>query len=97
MITRRGLMRGAAASVFAPPRVVEAQPAGKVWRIGLLMPVAIDPTVLAAFTSGLRELGYEARRNIVIERRSAAGEFARLPSLAAELVRAKVDAIVAVK
>ena len=47
-----------------------------------------------AFRQGLRELGYVQGKNIVIEWRSAEGKPDRLPSLAAELVRLKVDVIV---
>ena len=44
-----------------------------------------------AFPQGLRELGYVEGKNIVIERRSAEGRLDRLPELAAELVRLKVE------
>jgi putative ABC transport system substrate-binding protein len=47
-----------------------------------------------AFRQGLRELGYVERKNIVIEWRAAEGKLDRLPALAAELVRLKVDVIV---
>jgi len=47
-----------------------------------------------AFREGLRELGYIEGRNVVIEYRFAEGQYARLPELAAELVRLKVDVIV---
>ena len=49
---------------------------------------------LEAFRQGLRELGYVEGKNIVIEWRSAEGKQDRLPALAAELVRLKVDIIV---
>jgi putative tryptophan/tyrosine transport system substrate-binding protein len=48
----------------------------------------------AAFRQGLRELGYVEGKNLVIEWRSAEGKLDRLPALAAELVRLKVDIIV---
>lgn len=47
-----------------------------------------------AFYQGLRELGYVEGKNIIIERRSAEAKLDRLPELAAELVRLKVDIIV---
>jgi putative ABC transport system substrate-binding protein len=49
---------------------------------------------LEAFENGLRELGYVERQNLVIEWRFAGGAFARLPDLAADLVRSGVDVIV---
>ena len=68
----------------------------KVPRIGFLAaasPSAI-PARIEAFRQGLRELGYVEGKNIVIEWRSAEGKLDRLPALAAELVRLKVDVIV---
>ena len=47
-----------------------------------------------AFRQGLRELGYVEGENVVVESRSAEGKLDRLPALAAELVRLKVDVIV---
>ena len=74
----------------------EAQQPKKIPRIGFLTGVS-SPTNSArheAFRQGLRELGYVEGKNIVIEYRSAEGKFDRLPALAAELVRLKVDIIV---
>ena len=74
----------------------EAQQPAKMPRIGFLItssPSAIAPR-MDAFRQGLRELGYVEGKNIVIERRHAEGELDRLPALAAELVRLKVDVIV---
>ena len=72
------------------------QPAAKVPRIGFLG--ATSPSTNAArieaFRQGLRELGYVEGKNIVIEYRWAEGKTERLPDLAAELVRLKVDIIV---
>ena len=75
---------------------VQAQQPGKVPRIGYLDGVALSAVEarLEAFRQGLRELGYIEGKNIVIEWRSAEGKADRLPDLAAELVRLKVDAIV---
>ncbi|HEY3302059.1 MAG TPA: ABC transporter substrate-binding protein [Candidatus Binatia bacterium] len=76
--------------------LAHAQQAKKVARIGLLVPgsqsafsVRID-----AFRQGLRELGYLEGQNIVIEYRYGEGKTERLPELAGELVRLKVDVIV---
>ena len=74
----------------------DSQQAKKVPRIGYLgfgSPSTI-PTRIEAFRQGLRELGYVEGKNIFIEWRSAEGNADRLPSLAAELVRLKVDIIV---
>jgi len=74
----------------------EAQQPTKVARIGLI--VAVSPSAAAArieaFRQGLRELGYIDAKNIVIEARYAEENLDRLPTLAAELVRLKVDVIV---
>ena len=73
---------------------LEAQQAKKVPRIGYLG----GPTPLLerreAFLQGLRELGYIEGKNIIIEWRSGEGKSERVPALAAELVRLKVDVIV---
>ena len=74
----------------------DAQQATKVPRIGFLSGQSLS-TILArteAFLQGLRELGYVEGKNIVIEWRYAEGKLDRLPALAAELVRLKVDVIV---
>jgi putative ABC transport system substrate-binding protein len=71
---------------------VEAQ---KVARIGFLSPSTSLSLSEAAFVGGLRELGYIEGRNITIEYRHGQGTFERLPELAAELVRLKVDVIFA--
>ena len=76
-----------------------AQPAGKVPRIGYLSQgFATDlmrARFLEAFRQGLRELGYVEGQNIAIESRWAEGKYDRYPALAADLVRLKVDVIVA--
>ena len=75
--------------------VAQAQQPTKVPRIGFLS--SSSPSTNAArteaFRQGLRELGYVEGKNIVIEYRSAEGKLDRLPALAAELVRLKVDII----
>ena len=86
--------------VLAAPLTAEAQPAASVPRIGYLAPgYPSDPRVgerfLQAFRQGLRELGYVEGQNIVIEFRSAEGKYDRLSALAAELIRFKVNVIVA--
>jgi putative tryptophan/tyrosine transport system substrate-binding protein len=74
----------------------EAQQTKKVWRIGYLSPV--DPATDSARAEGLRlalrDLGYIEGQNITIEYRYAEGKNDRLPGLATELVRLKLDIIV---
>ena len=74
----------------------EAQQPTKNPRIGYLSgsSPSTSPARREAFWQGLRELGYVEGKNIVIEQRYAEGKFDRLPALAAELVRLKVDIIV---
>jgi len=73
----------------------EAQPADKIYRIGMLerTPAAINAANLDAFRQGLRSLGYTEGKNVVIEYRSADGRDERFRELAAELVGLKVDLI----
>jgi putative tryptophan/tyrosine transport system substrate-binding protein len=74
----------------------EAQQPSKIPRIGYLFGASLsaDSARIPAFRKGLRELGYVEGENIIIEYRYAEGKFDRLPALAAELVRLKVDIIV---
>ena len=78
---------------------VEAQRATSIPRIGFLSPSSLSeprtPRFLEAFRQSLRELGYVEGQNIAIEFRWAEGKYERLPGLAAELVRLRVDVIVA--
>ncbi len=74
----------------------EAQQAAKVYRIGWLRFSPRPPTGPnhVAFRQKLHELGYVEGQNLVIEYRSAKGKTIRLPEMADELVRLKVDVIV---
>ena len=99
MMERRTFLTMAAGGLLAAPLAAEAQPEGKVWRIGMLwfgssieeLPVRVR---FDAFQQGLREQGYMEGRNVAFEHRYAGGKYERLPDLAAELVRLKVDVIV---
>src|SRR5512138_1880065 len=71
----------------------EAQQPEKIPRIGYITRVGSTPS--KAFLQGLRDLGYIEGKNILIEFRTTKGKSERLPELAAELVRLKVDVIVA--
>jgi len=75
----------------------QAQQPGKVPRIGYLgnSSPALEPDLVGAFRQGLRDLGYTEGQNILIEFRWAEGRSERFPELAAELVRLKVDVLLA--
>jgi putative ABC transport system substrate-binding protein len=81
---------------LALPFPVRAQQPTKLPRIGYIggASLSTSPARIEAFRQGLRELGYVEGKNIVIEYRHAEGKLDRLPALAAELVRLKVDIIV---
>jgi putative tryptophan/tyrosine transport system substrate-binding protein len=76
---------------------VDAQQPGRIPRIGYLGggSAELEKVWLDAFLQGLRELGYVEGKSIVVERRYADGRYDQLPQLAAELVRLKVDVILA--
>ena len=95
MSNRRDVLFLLGATALAP-RLVRAQAPAKVRRIGLLSSFSSsDATLLhQAFREGLRDLGWVEGKNISIEYRYAEGRSNRLPELAADLVRLKVDIIV---
>src|SRR5215475_4326770 len=83
-------------SVLFAPLAAEAQPTGRVYRLGYLSASGtLNNSYAEAFRQGLRDLGWVEGQNIVIEFRSAEGQFDRLHALATELVRLKVDVIAA--
>ena len=81
--------------IGSPPMPVAA---ADVYRVGMLSLGGANggSKDLEAFRDRLNSLGYAEGRNLVIERRSAEGQFERLPALAAELVRLNVDVIVTI-
>jgi putative tryptophan/tyrosine transport system substrate-binding protein len=81
---------------FASPLAAWAQTAERVYRLGFLGQTSAGDLArqTAALRQGLRALGYEEGRNLVIEYRWADRQLDRLPALATELVDLKVDAIV---
>jgi len=91
---RRAFVTGLGALLVAPPGT-DAQQAPR-WRIGVLF-VLLSPTgpEAQAFQRGLRDAGYVEGRDVLIEWRSAGGDYARLQKLAAELIERKVNVIVA--
>ena len=90
------LLLALAALVLANTQLVDAQQPKKVPRLGYLSSSdpASESTRAEAIRLALRELGYIEGQNIAIEYRYAEGKLDRLPELAAELVRLKVDIIV---
>ena len=95
-MTKKIIFLALCSLLLAPCCAVEAQQPAKVPRIGYLN--AVSPSTVSdrieALRQGLRELGYVEGKNIVIEYRYAEGKLDRLPALASELVRLKVDVIV---
>jgi len=90
-MNRRAFIEVFAAGLVMAGSVAEAQPAVKVYRVGILLGATAETVapLVRALTEGLRDLGYVEGRNIVFERRYADGRLERLPDLGAELVRFK--------
>ncbi len=80
--------------IGAPARAQE-HPTGKVYRIGFLRAGQPPETYLDGFRQGLRERGYVYGQNVVVEFRATDGSVDQLPQFAEELVRLKVDVILA--
>jgi putative ABC transport system substrate-binding protein len=94
-MNRRAFLCGLTGTLAAP-LTAGAQPAGRAIKIGILS--TVNPrtaTFFEALVQRLRELGHVEGQNLVIEFRNAEGDVARLPALAAELVRLNVDIILA--
>jgi ABC-type uncharacterized transport system substrate-binding protein len=96
-VDRRAFIRGAVVLLTAPT-TAQAQPLGKIHRVGLLSPEPWGPdsAELGAFRQRLVELGYVEGQNLTIVTRDAAGQYDRFPKVAAELVQLKVDVIVTI-
>ena len=93
---RRQFLITAGALLTTPLSGLAQQPAATIPRIGFLVvstAAAWSPRI-EAFRAGLRDLGYVEGKNIVVEYRFAEGQYDRVPELATELVRLKVDVIV---
>lgn len=103
---RRTFLLAVATGALVTPFAAQAQPARKVYRVGLIFttsPVSemegsepVHPNA-RAFVHRLRELGYMDGRSIVIERRSAEGKFERFGDIIADLLRLNVDVMVTVE
>jgi putative tryptophan/tyrosine transport system substrate-binding protein len=99
-MNRRAFFTVVGGSVLAgAPHEVKGQAPPRNPRVGYLsVGLASDPRRMAiedAFRQGLHDLGYRENGNIRLETRFAEGDYARLPGLEGELVRLKVDSIVA--
>ena len=94
-LTRAALIVIVALGVLVAPLAAEAQPAGRVYRVGILgMQFGPeDPPFWEALRAGLREHGYVEGRNLALEFSWAEGKRERLPALAAELIGLPVDVI----
>ena len=90
---RRTFLAGSLA-ILAAPLGAKAQQAGRVYRIGVLLPLGVTPPILATFLAGMRDQGWVENRGFVAEPRYAEGRLERLPDLAAGLVRLNVDVLV---
>ena len=91
---RRAFIGTLAGSLLAAPLVAGAQPAGKVYRVGILATYPVEPFYRPQFVAALRDLGYIEGQNLALEIRSANNMPERIPALAVELVRLNVDVIV---
>jgi len=94
-VNRRTFVAGLGA-VLVVPLAAEAQPAEKVWRIGVLSFTTFlgeQKPRIEAFRRGLRDHGYVEDQNLAIEYRSSEGKDELLPALASELVRLRVSII----
>jgi len=95
VMDRRRFLLTSLAGIFAAPLAAQGQQAGGLHQIGYLS-FSTSSGPLDGFRQGLRELGWVEQQNIAIDYRFAEGRLDRLPDLAAELVRRKVDIIVTV-
>ena len=97
---RRTFIRALTGGLLAAPLGAAAQPAGRVYRLGLLYPIAPGPsehrTAAVLIPAALRELGYVEGQNLIVERRYADGQVDRFPGLARELVRLRMEVILAI-
>src|SRR5262245_48359892 len=93
MISRRRLVAIGTSAILAVPLALEAQPAGRVYRIGELYASTRTATtgIREAFEQRLRELGYVEGRNVHFERRFAEGDDSRMAGFAREILASKID------
>jgi putative ABC transport system substrate-binding protein len=97
-MTRRtiGLLVTLIFAILMAPLAAEVPPAGKVYRIGYLATTPPPVHLWEALLDGLRERGYREGQNLVFERRFSEGHAERFPAFAAEMVRLRVDLVIAI-
>jgi putative ABC transport system substrate-binding protein len=95
MATRRDLLLALGAGALTVPLASLAQNQPKVWQVGFLAADSASTHLYESFRQGMRERGYVEGKTCVIRPRFAEGRYERLPGLAEDLVRSKVDVIVA--
>jgi len=93
-VDRRAFIGTLAGGLLAAPLAVEAQQAGKVYRIGYLSPASAHNPIDEAFERAMKDLGYVEGENLRLERRFTGGRTDQFAGAAAELVRLNVDLIV---
>ena len=98
MISRRLLLAAAVGASLAIPWFAIAQPAGKLARIGVVLPgsAPVAQPFYDTFVRGLRALGYVEGSNLVLKVRYAEGDTARIPALLQDTVAERPDVIVTV-
>ena len=92
-MNRRTFLGSFVGGLLTAPRALQAQPAGRLYRVGFLGGPG-QPLLFEAFRRGLHELGWIEGRTLVFERPSTEGMAEHVPDLLAELVRNKADVIV---
>ena len=92
-MNRRTFLSAVTGSLLAAPLAAEAQPAGKVCRVGYLEEGLLRPRTWEAFRERLHELGYVEGQTVAFEVRWADSRLDQLTRLAGELVRLEVDVI----
>src|SRR3989338_2972921 len=85
-----------ALGILAAPAPAQAQQKAKMYRIGFLgnSTAVLDANLVGPFREGLRDVGYNEGRNVLIEYRWAEGKYEQFPALIAELLAQKVEVIV---
>jgi putative tryptophan/tyrosine transport system substrate-binding protein len=98
-VKRREFLTLIGGAATAWPLAARAQQQNAMPLVGFLASYSLDRSgqrLAAAFLDGLKEFGYEDGRSVRVEYSSAEGDYGRLPALASELVRHRVDVIAAV-